>query len=150
MTDPAEDVIARLNRGLTLWSTTPMMCDVIELAIATVASQAADIEWLTAKRDELRALIASQAAEIELLKRVAREVALQHHNWNQHNASLIGEQAAEIERMRAHIQAGRELVPRFQFLFPTSGSKESVGTMVDVLAHMRAQAFLGSAPASGH
>jgi len=91
-----------------------------------------------------------QAAEIELLKRVAREVALQHHNWNQHNASLIGEQAAEIERMRAHIQAGRELVPRFQFLFPTSGSKESVGTMVDVLAHMRAQAFLGSAPASGH
>ena len=97
-----------------------------------------------------RAHIASQAAEIELLKRVAREVALQHHNWNQHNASLIGEQAAEIERMRAHIQAGRELVPRFQFLFPTSGSKESVGTMVDVLAHMRAQAFLGSAPASGH
>ena len=68
MTDPAEDVIARLNRGLTLWSTTPMMCDVIELAIATVASQAADIEWLTAKRDELRALIASQAAEIERLR----------------------------------------------------------------------------------
>ena len=45
-----------------------MMCDVIELAIATVASQAADIEWLTAKRDELRALIASQAAEIERLR----------------------------------------------------------------------------------
>jgi len=99
---------------------------------------------------QVASMLTAQAAEIELLKRVAREVALQHHNWNQHNASLIGEQAAEIERMRAHIQAGRELVPRFQFLFPTSGSKESVGTMVDVLAHMRAQAFLGSAPASGH
>jgi hypothetical protein len=34
----------------------------------TIASQAADIEWLTAKRDELRALIASQAADIAALK----------------------------------------------------------------------------------
>jgi len=97
MTDPAEDVIARLNRGLTLWSTTPMMCDVIELAIATVASQAADIEWLTAKRDELRALIASQAAEIERLGLILKQTQEDHD-------STTRTLSAEVERLRKRIE----------------------------------------------
>ena len=51
MTDKAEDVIVRLRRGLVVWSTTPMVYEAVEAAIATITAQAAEIETL---KEELR------------------------------------------------------------------------------------------------
>jgi len=70
----------------------------------TIASQAADIEWLTAKRDELRALIASQAAEIERLKEQLKQTQLggalrDDYNEKRLNAT-IASQAAEIAELK--------------------------------------------------
>jgi len=51
MTDKAEDVIVRLRRGLVVWSTTPMVYEAVEAAIATITAQAAEIETL---KEQLR------------------------------------------------------------------------------------------------
>ena len=63
----------------------------------TIASQAADIEWLTAKRDELRALIASQAAEIERLGLILKQTQEDHD-------STTRTLSAEVERLRKRIE----------------------------------------------
>ena len=82
MTTPAEELkpghevmtaairygASSVNRAIDGNSAYFFISQQVRLRDALITAQAADIEWLTAKRDELRALIASQAADIAALK----------------------------------------------------------------------------------
>ena len=112
MTDKAE----ALEEIITLLAVPPIS-NLHRQAASMLTAQAAEMKWLkgqTSVYDALKVQINSRD-------------------------TFIASQAAEIAALRAYIQTGRDLVPRFQFLFPTSGDQKAVYTMRDVLIHLRAE-----------
>jgi len=104
MTDKAEDVIARLERLMTL--NTNSASQTRDDALTLIAAQAAEIERLTACVAEYIVQIdeiASQAAEIAALKEIVKNDGdvLIRAGVLFDKDRIITAQAAEIERLRA-------------------------------------------------